>query len=401
VGTDCVSRYSEVFREVVTANVSRFPRVIPLSTNAAVTFPLALGIVFGTAITPRATAETRHADTPPTAHMPGPWPSRQTPLIPDPALLNAECESCHPVEAEQWRSSFHAKAYVNPAFQRALAIEPLAFCRGCHAPESNPLTEGKVKLQELGVACVSCHIVDGPVLATEGNHSASPHSISRTPAFGTSYACVRCHEFPFPGESAKSGVELMQNTVAEHRASEYRDVSCASCHMSRDSKGRRDHRFDVTRNPSFLRNALGVKVTRFPSGRVEFQLTSKGVGHAFPTGDLFRRIRVHIDVLGPEYSTLTSADAFLTRTFETTKSPAGVTRRVNTSDTRISADPTKPSRVSFDFSLQSLKFPILYSITYERVEHPGKIGHPDAVLEGIIELASGRIPPENRANALK
>jgi hypothetical protein len=193
----------------------------------------------------------------------------------------------------------------------------------------------------------------------------------------------------------------MQSTITEHRASEYRDVSCASCHMSRDSKGRRDHRFDVTRNPPFLKNALDVKVTRFKQGRIEFQLTSKGVGHAFPTGDLFRRIRVHVDVLGQEYSALYSAGAFLTRTFETTKSPAGVVRRVLTSDTRISADPTKPSRIIFDFSLESIKFPIEYSITYERVEHPGKIGQPDAVLEGVVELATGVIPPEKRAKGLK
>ena len=48
--------------------------------------------------------------------------------------LNESCEGCRDDVAREWRQSNHRNAYNDPTFQRALSLEPLPFCRGCHAP---------------------------------------------------------------------------------------------------------------------------------------------------------------------------------------------------------------------------------------------------------------------------
>ena len=69
---------------------------------------------------------------------------------------NGSCAGCHREIAEEWRESLHHKAWVDPVFQKAYAIEPMAFCRGCHAPESDPDAEPSVAAAAAGVGCTPC-----------------------------------------------------------------------------------------------------------------------------------------------------------------------------------------------------------------------------------------------------
>jgi hypothetical protein len=55
--------------------------------------------------------------------------------------------------------------------------------------------------------------------------------------------------------------------------------------------GHRDHRVDVSRNVALLRASLDVDARLTPAG-IEMVLTTRNVGHAMPTGDLFRRLVV-------------------------------------------------------------------------------------------------------------
>src|SRR5688572_9202237 len=118
--------------------------------------------------------------------MPGPWPVRPKGALVDAVQMNTRCEGCHADIAQEWRDSLHSHAYSNPEFQSALAIEPLPFCRGCHAPEANPVATTDVALQRLGVACVSCHVVDGAVLAAPTEKRSPEHALLRSAAFATS-----------------------------------------------------------------------------------------------------------------------------------------------------------------------------------------------------------------------
>ena len=76
----------------------------------------------------------------------------------------------------------------------------------------------------------------------------------------------------------------MQRTVTEHAAS----------------------RFAVASDPAMLRRALVVHVTR-RGDAVAFDLAPGEVGHAVPTGDLFRRLVLVAEVVGEDFLLLAHA----------------------------------------------------------------------------------------------
>ncbi|MCX4247383.1 multiheme c-type cytochrome [Paraliomyxa miuraensis] len=229
----------------------------------------------------------------PTA-MPGPARDAPSSLRVD---QNRECVECHVEVAAQWQGSLHQQAFVDPDVAVALAREPRAFCRGCHAPEGDPSSPPPREVAAIGVACVTCHVPPdatlpvGAVLAAPSARpaAASPHAIVRREAFATNAACAACHEFPselLPGL-------MMQTTLTEHRASAFADEPCQSCHMPLGSDGRRTHGFEASRDPAMLRAAVHVRAQRMGDG-AWLELAPGAIGHAFPTGDPFRRLSIEL-----------------------------------------------------------------------------------------------------------
>ncbi|MFY0531589.1 multiheme c-type cytochrome [Nannocystis pusilla] len=106
--------------------------------------------------------------------MPGPAPHPAGVRL---ELDNDACEACHEVEAAQWRGSQHQTAYTEREFQRALAHEPMPFCRGCHAPEADPRLRPAAGLPRSGSA------------ASAATSSATQSSPPRAP---TSLRLTRC-----------------------------------------------------------------------------------------------------------------------------------------------------------------------------------------------------------------
>jgi len=236
--------------------------------------------------------------------LPGPGPRHA-----DALRENEGCVVCHADVALEWSASRHRSAYTNPAFSRAISAEPLAECRACHAPEADPALAPEAGLADLGVGCVSCHGTAERVLAGPGDATA-PHALVRSEAFAGPRACAGCHEFTFPGGDA-----LAQSTVTEHASGPHAGTSCADCHMPRGDGGRRRHDFASVRDETTLREALSVFASRDREG-VRVELVSVGVGHSFPTGDLFRRLRVRAEVPGPDGSVLADDERFLGRAFD-------------------------------------------------------------------------------------
>jgi Cytochrome c554 and c-prime len=330
-----------------------------------------------------------------TERMPGPWTPRTAGDVPsNAAQLNAECQKCHQQIAQEWQSSLHANAYTNAEFQRALAIEPQPFCRSCHAPDADPRLARTTPLHQQGVSCISCHVMEGAILGVaNANARVSPHPVTRLAAFANVGACANCHEFTFPGELRTLATDLMQSTVSEHRASAEATRPCADCHMPVTQAGHRHHGFSVSHNQPLLRDALTVSVRRVNPTQVEFQLTPNGVGHAFPTGDLFRRLTVEVEALGPEFSIVASSRVYLTREFETEFSDGKFPRRRVIQDTRLlPGDPT-PRRLTLELGEASAGLNFAWRVLYQRVEHPGKVGAPDARIAGEVELAAGLLTP--------
>jgi hypothetical protein len=216
---------------------------------------------------------------------------------------NDDCLACHTDVAREWSHSLHRRSFEDPMFQAALARErDGGFCRACHAPEADPRREPTAREASAGVACVSCHLdgKDGVVLAAPdpgADDREVPHALRRTSAFASPDACAGCHEFWFPS-GGRAGHELkMQRTITEHERSPFADESCQSCHMPptrSDARVHHDHGFAVVGRPEMLRAAVSISATRPEPGRVVLELSPNLVGHAFPTGDLFRRLVVEL-----------------------------------------------------------------------------------------------------------
>lgn len=203
-------------------------------------------------------------------------------------------------------------------------------------------------------------------------------------------ACAGCHEFQFPDGSSRRRPELMQSTVAEHQqwTASGLDLlpasrTCIDCHMPRTAAGHRSHRFLAGHDEATLRQSLIVQVHREPEAIV-LTLIPNQVGHALPTGDLFRRIAVEV-----EPDTVTSQAAprtqYLARRFASEQQVPGRWVRVTRQDTRLFG----PRELRFPVSGPA---PVRYRIRYERVAFPKDLRGGPAVLDGTIELASGLVP---------
>jgi hypothetical protein len=227
-----------------------------------------------------------------------PHPATQSYARGDRAQRDRACERCHEDVAREQRASLHRASFEDGSFQHGYAIEPTSFCRSCHAPEGHPDDEPDAFARSHGVSCVTCHLPEGsdvvlaaPAGADGRARPGPPHAIERVASFGTR-ACAACHEFAFPGATHLGAQGLMQATMREHLAAAPAQT-CSECHMPRTESGRRAHGFAASRDPPMLARALAVRAERTDEG-ASFLLTARGVGHAFPTGDLFRRLVLRV-----------------------------------------------------------------------------------------------------------
>jgi hypothetical protein len=265
------------------------------------------------------------------------------------AELNRSCAHCHASIAAEWEQSLHRQAFTNDYFTRALQQENTPFCRKCHAPDADPALMPSPVTARDGVSCVGCHLTPSGIMGADGVSAVPPadeaapgHSRFGDARWRSPAVCAGCHQFEFPKPRQGTSDELaalstpMQDTHAEHAASKYADMTCQSCHMPKvsESNGRvhTDHRFDVQKNSTLLAQAIRVElVERLPS-RVVVALVPGRIGHAFPTGDLFRRAELRLTVNEPGGRVMSRTTYALQRTYE--YEPATGGRRV-VSDTRL------------------------------------------------------------------
>ncbi|MFO0748168.1 MAG: multiheme c-type cytochrome [Myxococcota bacterium] len=218
------------------------------------------------------------------------------PLFVGPAPEASDCAPCHAAIVAEWQGSLHAGAWTDPIFQAAFARQPLPFCRHCHAPLDGA-SEASLVAQRDGISCAVCHVRDGDILG-RGAGLPAPHGVRATPELGRSDYCAPCHEFGFLGRGVaggprREGRDLQQATFSEWQASGAA-VGCRECHMPLVD-GHRSHRFAATRDPAALARAVRVEVGAERGAdavAVVARLTLGDVGHAFPSGDLNRRLEL-------------------------------------------------------------------------------------------------------------
>lgn len=289
---------------------------------------------------------------------------------------NAKCEGCHEQVTREWRASRHRAAATNARFVRGFEREPLAWCVGCHAPTFD--TEEPLRAAaDIGVSCIDCHRgVETKVAATH----VPDHRAPGPPDAASPVSCGTCHEFPFPNQPSVA----MQWTVTEHRQSSFAQTDCGECHMpTQEGRPHRDHRFEVS--DAMIRQASTVEVARTAHG-ISFELRAGRLGHAFPTGDTFRRIRIEAQTLDARSRVVERQTRLLSRRMP----KAGPGGRAQMEDDRLFlAD----SRERIELAFERPERTIRYRIAYERAESERDEGTPQT---DVVELAHGSLPQLRR-----
>lgn len=333
--------------------------------------------------------------------LPGPSP-RPRASAQDPAEASARCEGCHEDIAAEWRGSLHQEAWHDPVFQSAYQIEPVAFCRGCHAPEADASTEPSVEAQNVGVGCTTCH-QQGDEIVGVRDLAASPehHAVRGDARLATQDACASCHQFDFP----RSKGQPMQDTLGEHASSSLSAVACQSCHMplveTKDGKHRRSHDFAVITDPEMIRRAATAAARRGKDGDVEIEIEAAQVGHAFPTGDMFRRLELRAEALDAEGRVVMRAPSvFLARRFGDVSGAggAGATRRVEIADTRVPPPGKGTRRAVLRFPAPTTRLSVRWVVAYERMDHAMAASFDVDQARDEIIVARGLIPPSPSTN---
>jgi hypothetical protein len=310
----------------------------------------------------------------------------------------AECAACHDDIADEWARSRHHQSFTNREFQRSYAREPTPFCRDCHAPGHAHLPASDA--EALGVGCLACH-GDGAAIVSGTRRSGigdAPHALRRDPEFATD-SCARCHEFDFPPGSGRAPGTMMQTTMREHRASAHADRSCADCHMPRpDLTTHPRHDFASTRDPSAMRRALDVTARR-DGDDLLLDLRTRDVGHAFPTGDLFRRLAVHAALVGPDGRELVHRSRYLARHFVPRHHPDGRIRHASTRplvDDRLQGAASLRLDLRPDLPVEGAE--LVWWIDLERVDARDPDRPEQSTIADTVRLADGRLPPLSPAS---
>jgi hypothetical protein len=265
------------------------------------------------------------------------------------------CASCHAEIDAEWRGSFHRAAFTDGTFQASLALEKpeeRGFCVRCHAPGAS---------RDDGVGCTSCH--------------ARPHEHGARAAL----ACAGCHEFTFD----QGRTELVQKTVSEHAASRFADVPCVGCHAP--PRGRHtDHRFVAGHAPDWVARRVEVTGARVGSSSVAITI-DVGAGHAFPTGDMFRRARLLVFAEDASGRIVDDAERVFGRTWGTLEGGPHAGGRTETGDTRIRGRWTET--LAFDHApIARVRWTLLFERVLSQRGPLVDLVSSDPVAEGEVRL---------------
>jgi hypothetical protein len=119
------------------------------------------------------------------------------------------------------------------------------------------------------------------------------------------------------------------------------------------------------------------------------------VGHAFPTGDLFRRLEVSAEAIGSDEQVVGSARRYLSRHWSDERKLSTEVHRVTRDDRAADA----PLRLELELRGPVAALPVTWRVAYQRVEHPRSESEQDSIVNGEIELASGTLLPLSKGEA--
>jgi hypothetical protein len=247
--------------------------------------------------------------------------------------LSAEaCGACHREIYDEWKTSIHSQAFVDPFFQAYWRKDKhIWVCLNCHTPlqnqqaevvawspgvrvdraEKRPNPDFDAALQHEGITCAACHVRDG-VIEGPYDDSVAPHPTRYAERFRTTEICYTCHAVPSDRLQFYNGGPCA--TFMEYEAGPYKAKGyiCQNCHMPEVErvmaeggpvrKGRR-HLWRGGHDPEQLNRALTAALTAdeptLTAGRRTtwtLTMTNSGAGHMLPTGDPDRYLLAELEV---------------------------------------------------------------------------------------------------------
>jgi len=194
----------------------------------------------------------------------------------------------------------------------AFTREPAVSCVNCHAPLDRqsllPLVDNPRKLPggvadilsrkpitEEGINCAVCHVRNGKIYASKKpdalTEKRSIHPIHVDTELAKPSFCASCHQFHFPGkENPVSFTNIpMQETVKEfYKSKQHQEgKTCQTCHFQNEKK-ESFHGSKKLKKEDFKI----YLVNESQSYKAHF--TTDQIAHSWPSGDLYRQIRVTI-----------------------------------------------------------------------------------------------------------
>lgn len=217
------------------------------------------------------------------------------------------CMNCHKTIYDNWNNSRHRVAFTNELYQESHEREPMQWCVNCHAPllkeEANPDLPNERLLSEEGISCIVCHVRNKKILTSKLpalSETEYAHDYEIAPSIGKSEFCANCHQFNFPTiKSTKSKDRFvyshlpMQNTVKEFKESFFSHLGeCQTCHL--ESKSANTHSFYGGHDKEKLASSIFLQIERITRYSISLKVITNGIAHSFPTGDLFRTLKIRI-----------------------------------------------------------------------------------------------------------
>lgn len=155
----------------------------------------------------------------------------------------------------------------------------------------------------------------------------------------------------------------------------------------------RSHAFSETRDPAWIRRSIVVTGERTGPTSARLTLSLRDVGHAFPTGDLFRRLSVTADAVGDDQRSLASATRYLGRHFAVgTALDLRPIRMEERDDRPGAAGPQPDVVVDLELGPRARGAPIAWNVSLDRVLHVADGRESSATVASVVNLAQGLLP---------
>lgn len=237
------------------------------------------------------------------------------------SLKAKDCGTCHTEIYQEWQTSLHSKAFIDPFFTAYLKKDKGdPTCSVCHTPLENqspiilasesglyndlkttPNPKYDPELQKEGVTCAACHVKDGIVIGPYRKKTLNaPHPVGYDEKFLKKSLCQQCHEVPSKDFSLMN--EGVCSTGMESNTGIWaaRGYVCQDCHMPAvnrplmtgfPSRAGRKHLWPGAYSTTQLKKVFTFKAEKNQEN-LKITITNSGAGHKAPTGDTDRFIEL-------------------------------------------------------------------------------------------------------------